>query len=90
MTAETLLGIAQRHVREGTVRINRQKVIVERQKATGYNSEVAEALLNSFEQAQKEHLRRLRQQMAECVLVPSGGPHPGTGLAPTPSPAFRP
>lgn len=61
MEGETLAAMAHRHVREGKVHIDRQRVIIGRLAGNDLPTEEARHLLTLFEANQAEHQRHLDQ-----------------------------
>ena len=70
MVDETSLGMAQRHVRESTARIARQRVLIERLRAFQWNVEAAENTLRQFEELHVLYRKHLQELMQRNVLTP--------------------
>ncbi|HLG90214.1 MAG TPA: hypothetical protein VKZ79_23830 [Alphaproteobacteria bacterium] len=61
---ENDIEMAERHVREGIERVERQRSVVVRLRQKGFNADLAEALLSLLQDAlseQRLHLERMRQ-----------------------------
>ena len=65
--AETALEMAQRHVREGAARVERQRTLVDTLTADGHEAlaEEAKALLAVFEDVQVKYVRDAQRLMAK-------------------------
>lgn len=59
--------MVRRHVREGRVHLNRQRILLDRILEAGQPIELAEALLVTFEASQKQHEDHLARLLARDV-----------------------
>ena len=58
---ETLLEMAERHVREGEALIARQRALIERLAQDGHPTDEAQEFLRNFLRAQAEHIAHLQR-----------------------------
>ena len=56
---ETELGMVQRHVRRGAIGVAMQIQLVAKLRASGRPTELAEQILTTFEESQRQHVAHL-------------------------------
>ena len=70
--AETETEMVQRHVRQGEACVNHQREVVESFRARGFDSSVAERLLETFEELQDAHLAHLQRLSPRSKPIKTG------------------